>query len=536
MSSKVRSRSEKHKSSRSKSKPSSASEQSLDECAELNLQNIQLDDDIRKSLEDFPEVLSFIEKLQRIIQKQVKKIIKWKRKAKQILENTGKNVSTQTHFDENIQESLNEIESIEIKGEKSFADDIREAAEQATQSTGFVYEETSGLYYDYNSGYYYNAEYGLYYDGTSGTYLKYNAETQNYDFHSQVDTTEINLSQPMDKEQKPKRKSKNKQKSKESKRRRPALSMDDLEDGECSNDSASSNADSVISESSDLSKQWPPCMRVIVESTEIPKIKSGSLFIITCDGGTIGREGDHSICLPDINVSKHHLKISYDSEKYLLVDLGSRNGTLLNGQRMSSSKQESEPTQILHGSRIQLGSTILLCHIHEGTQTCGHCEPGLLLGEEKYPLHGAIKKTSNEQFKSELKRLRKLHGLLGSEASCKLGDGYTDRAQKRREEFGSQNPYEKTEAASVEASIPSQNKGFKLLAKMGWKEGESLGKEGTGVKEPINVVSNLGTTGIGAVSQVRIAEMPKKNIWKKTQERFEKLPETTAIIDDADSD
>lgn len=41
--------------------------------------------------------------------------------------------------------------------EKSLADDIREAAEQAMQSSGFVYEESSGLYYDYSSGYYYNA-------------------------------------------------------------------------------------------------------------------------------------------------------------------------------------------------------------------------------------------------------------------------------------------------------------------------------------------------------------------------------------------
>lgn len=134
-----------------------------------------------------------------------------------------------------------------------------------------------------------------------------------------------------------------------------------------------------------MCKQWPPCMRMIVESTEIPKIKIGSLFIITCDGGTIGREGNHSLCLPDINVSKHHLKVSYntDSSKYMIVDLGSRNGTFLNAKRLSSSKQESEPIEIPHGSKLQIGSTTLLCHIHEGTQTCGHCEPGLLMEEEK---------------------------------------------------------------------------------------------------------------------------------------------------------
>lgn len=126
-------------------------------------------------------------------------------------------------------------------------------------------------------------------------------------------------------------------------------------------------------------------MRLIVESTDIPTIKPGTLFIITCDGGTLGREGEHSICLPDVNVSKHHLKISYNTENasYMIVDLGSRNGTLLNGKRISSSKQESEPVEVCHASKLQVGSTTLLCHIHEGTQTCGHCEPGLLLEEEK---------------------------------------------------------------------------------------------------------------------------------------------------------
>lgn len=126
-------------------------------------------------------------------------------------------------------------------------------------------------------------------------------------------------------------------------------------------------------------------MRMIVESTEIPKIKVGSLFIVTCNGGTIGREGDHSVLLPDINVSKHHLKLFYneDTSNYSIVDLGSRNGTLLNGKRLASSKQESEPVEVPHGSRLQLGSTTLLCHVHEGSQTCGNCEPGLLIEEPK---------------------------------------------------------------------------------------------------------------------------------------------------------
>ena len=89
---------------------------------------------------------------------------------------------------------------------KSIAEEIKEAAEIATQNIGFMYDEATGMYYDSNTGYYYNVviftfscvtttlplyciwlkEYGLYYDPTSGTYLKYKQDTNTYEFHSRV--------------------------------------------------------------------------------------------------------------------------------------------------------------------------------------------------------------------------------------------------------------------------------------------------------------------------------------------------------------
>lgn len=38
----------------------------------------------------------------------------------------------------------------------SIADELKQAAEEAVQETGYVYDESSGLYYDKNSGYYYD--------------------------------------------------------------------------------------------------------------------------------------------------------------------------------------------------------------------------------------------------------------------------------------------------------------------------------------------------------------------------------------------
>lgn len=128
-------------------------------------------------------------------------------------------------------------------------------------------------------------------------------------------------------------------------------------------------------------------------------------------GGSLGREGSHDVIIPDINCSKYHLKFEYDGDRsgYTCIDLGSRNGTLMNGKRMSNAKQESEPMNLLHGTVLQIGQTKLLCHIHEGHSTCGQCEPGLLGA-------GAISGTSktasaNDDHKRQLKNLKKRYGL-----------------------------------------------------------------------------------------------------------------------------
>ena len=53
-------------------------------------------------------------------------------------------------------------------------------------------------------------------------------------------------------------------------------------------------------------------------------------------------------------------------DKYYLTDLGSRNGTYVNGKRMSVSKCESDPVEIGQGTRIQIGRTKMVCHVHPG--------------------------------------------------------------------------------------------------------------------------------------------------------------------------
>lgn len=138
-------------------------------------------------------------------------------------------------------------------------------------------------------------------------------------------------------------------------------------------------------------------------------------------GGSLGREGKHDVIVPDINCSKYHLKFYFDepSFEYKCIDLGSRNGTLMDGKRMSNTKQESDPAAIKHGTVLQIGQTKLLCHIHDGHVTCDQCEPGLFQQMKSTPdednkadtVQVVAAESVSSSHRRQLKNLKKRYGL-----------------------------------------------------------------------------------------------------------------------------
>ncbi|XP_021936806.1 angiogenic factor with G patch and FHA domains 1 isoform X2 [Zootermopsis nevadensis] len=459
-------------------------------------------------LERLPDVVIFIKRLQSFIYRQESRLNKIR---KELVEHKSKkrkkcNVATQT-------EDLNEVHSesiqawsMERSGEvderQSMAEQVKQAAQNAMQQTGFVYEETSGMYYDYSTGYYYNAELGLYYDGNSGTYYYYDNKSKAFQFHSQVEATHSTVSfgtSGANYEERGSKKGSKNRDTKESKSTKHDSNNSDaesLEEGECLDSSgeegtSSSGTSSVhdMDIDQEVSKVWPPCIRIIIKETNIEQLKVGTLFIVTCTGGTMGREGNHAVSIPDINISKHHAKFTFDESlgKYYVTDFGSRNGTYLNGKRLSVAKQESIPHEVVHGSMLQAGGTKLLCHIHAGQDTCGHCEPGLVQQANTAPGEDKARNENKKHcHKKELRRIRRKFGLESSEPNIKAISvpGYEDRAQIRRATVGSQDHHEKTQTALLEEPIHSDNKGYKLLTKMGWSEGQALGKGEDGRVEP----------------------------------------------------
>lgn len=65
----------------------------------------------------------------------------------------------------------------------------------------------------------------------------------------------------------------------------------------------------------------------------------------------------------------------------------------------------------------------------------------------------------------------------------------------------------------LNTALSTENKGFRMLEKMGFRAGEGLGKSKSGLKEPIDIVLRQGTSGIGRESHLK--EVHNKKVQNK---------------------
>jgi len=63
---------------------------------------------------------------------------------------------------------------------------------------------------------------------------------------------------------------------------------------------------------------------------------------------TIGRLPDNNVQIDNLAVSGHHAKISWDTDHYVVEDLGSLNGTYVNNQRIGKAT-------LKHGDQVKIG-------------------------------------------------------------------------------------------------------------------------------------------------------------------------------------
>jgi len=84
------------------------------------------------------------------------------------------------------------------------------------------------------------------------------------------------------------------------------------------------------------------------ESTEVPGgvIPLGEISLL-------GRAADNTIRIDDPTVSQHHARITFRSGQWILEDLGSRNGTRVNGFAVEG------PLVITYGDDLQFGEVMV---------------------------------------------------------------------------------------------------------------------------------------------------------------------------------
>lgn len=82
--------------------------------------------------------------------------------------------------------------------------------------------------------------------------------------------------------------------------------------------------------------------------------KAGDAFVLIPPGISIGREMDNDIVLDSEGSSRYHSKLEWGEDGWKVRDLGSTNGTKVNGVKITA------PTLLKEGDKIKIGSQILL--------------------------------------------------------------------------------------------------------------------------------------------------------------------------------
>src|SRR5512147_2666647 len=80
----------------------------------------------------------------------------------------------------------------------------------------------------------------------------------------------------------------------------------------------------------------------------------GAAFALEGDQMTIGRDSTNEIVINDAEVSRRHARLTFQGGKYVLEDLGSTNGTFVNGQRLAG------PRVLKPGEVVSFGEQIVL--------------------------------------------------------------------------------------------------------------------------------------------------------------------------------
>lgn len=78
---------------------------------------------------------------------------------------------------------------------------------------------------------------------------------------------------------------------------------------------------------------------------------AGRIYEIAAQRTTVGRGNANTLSIHDSSVSEHHCELYDNGEDLIVRDLGSRNGTVVNGKLLRNAQ-----APLAHGQTVQFGS------------------------------------------------------------------------------------------------------------------------------------------------------------------------------------
>jgi hypothetical protein len=92
--------------------------------------------------------------------------------------------------------------------------------------------------------------------------------------------------------------------------------------------------------------------------------RAGQGFALTRPKLTLGRGEENDIILAEHGVSRQHVRIHHTPQGWMLTDLGSTNGTFVNGQRIRA----QEAYLLCPGDQVAMGAAILVVQDDEPSE------------------------------------------------------------------------------------------------------------------------------------------------------------------------
>jgi pSer/pThr/pTyr-binding forkhead associated (FHA) protein len=239
---------------------------------------------------------------------------------------------------------------------------------------------------------------------------------------------------------------------------------------------------------------------------------------------TVGNSSLNNCCIRFEDASKFHAKIKWINvfwkNHFFLSDAGSKNGTFLNGVRLSEPRCASQPHELKEGDRIRFGGFaqfVVACPKREAlAREMKSILDGELPHSEVPPTDPVELQRSAATQEIELRKLqalqqneairlmkRSVNMLTEEERWRKKQFEHSAKKQKSKQKFEKSDQPNQDEAESKlelmtrSGALTEDNVGFKMLEQMGWRKGKGLGPDGKGIDRPIQVNSNAQTFGVG---------------------------------------